>query len=109
MLVLAELLNMPPFLSEKLLEYDSNEMFYRARSEYEDLKFNQFQEWIAHDLYKALQIEERKLTVGPCLDLTFKINNNLINVNDDCYDYKSMSGFDETEIASRAYMSNSSV
>ena len=42
MLILAELLNMPTFLSEKLLLKESEEMWIRANTEFKQLRFNQY-------------------------------------------------------------------
>lgn len=69
MLILAELLNLPSFLSEKLLLKDSEEMWTRAHFEFKKLQFNQYQEWIIYDFNKALQIEEQKFEQLPMINL----------------------------------------
>ena len=59
MLFLAELLNLSPFLTEKLIHKDADEMFKRARKDHVGLHFHQYQEWIIHDLMKTLNMAQR--------------------------------------------------
>lgn len=55
MLVLQEMLNMPPVQSCKLMNKDATEMYDRAHRENSKMKFNEYYAWILKDIQRALK------------------------------------------------------
>lgn len=61
MLVLSELMNMPPNQSQNLMHKDPIEMYRRAKAENKRILFHQFLEWIREDFKTSLhQIEQER-------------------------------------------------
>ena len=60
MLVLSELMNMPPNYSQSLMHKDPIEMYRRAKAQDDSMLFHQFQDWIKKDLRTSLEQVEQE-------------------------------------------------
>ena len=96
MLVLAEIINMPPILSEKIVELDPHEMFMRSKIEHSKLEFNQYQEWISHDLHRQLKsLDHQSLSSVSVLPNNQLIETTILeSVDDLAFNYLTLSGFE---------------
>jgi hypothetical protein len=52
LLVLSEMMNMPQFMIDSLIQKDIHEMYKRVKVD--KIMFNNFHEWISHDIKRSM-------------------------------------------------------